>query len=151
MADFKSIDYTSGNYTEFKTIYDNFLETIGDYGSKYIPRSIELISKAIEAGNKITEYSSQAKMDKAIELINNALANLEEKGDLNKVLDYIDQIFDEMAGTNKNDYDLRLYIKFKYALEEAIKLDEGSSKEEVDKAYENLKEAYENMTRKESE
>ena len=56
-----------------------------------------------------------------------------------------------MAGTNKNDYDLRLYIKFKYALEEAIKLDEGSSKEEVDKAYENLKEAYENMTRKESE
>ena len=151
MADFKSIDYTSGNYTEFKTIYDNFLETVGDYGTKYIPRSIELISKAIEAGNKITEYSSQTKMDRVIELINNALANLEEKGDLDKVLDYIDQIFDEMAGTNKNDYDLRLYIKFKYALEEAIKLDEGSSKEEVDKAYENLKEAYENMTRKESE
>ena len=77
--------------------------------------------------------------------------NLEEKGDLNKIHDYIDQIFDEMAGTNKNDYDLRLYIKFKYALETAVSLDENSTKEEIDKAYDELKEAYENMTRKESE
>ena len=53
--------------------------------------------------------------------------------------------------TTSTHYQFLLYIKFKYALEEAIKLDEGSSKEEVDKAYENLKEAYENMTRKESE
>lgn len=151
MADFKSIEYSSGNYSEFKTIYDDFVETVGDYGNKYIPKSIRYIADAIKEAEKITEYSSQTKMDNAIELINIALENLEEKGDINKIHDYIDQIFDEMAGTNKNDYDLRLYIKFKYALEEAIKLDDTSSKEEVDAAYDNLKEAYENMTRKESE
>ena len=150
IADFISIDYTAGNYTEFKAIYDSFVETVSDL-SKFTKTSISAISKAIEAGKAITEYSSQTKMDKVIELINFALDNLEEKGDLDKIHDYIDQIFDEMAGTNKNDYDLRLYIKFKYALEAAILLDENSTKEEVDKAYNELKEAYENMTRKESE
>ena len=150
IADFVSIDYTAGNYSEFKAIYDSFIETVGDL-NKYTKTSLNAISTAVGAGKLITEYSSQTKMDKVIELINYALANLEEKGDLNKIYDYIDQIFDEMAGTNKNDYDLRLYIKFKYALEAAIALDENSTKEEVDKAYDNLKEAYENMTRKESE
>lgn len=150
IADFVSIDYTAGNYTEFKAIYDSFIETVSDL-SKFTPASLNSIYKTMEAGESITEYSSQARMNKVIELINFTLDNLEEKGDLNKIYDYIDQIFDEMAGTNKNDYDLRLYIKFKYALEIAVSLDENSTKEEVDKAYDELKEAYENMTRKESE
>ena len=151
MADFKSIDYSAGNYTEFKTNYDNFLETIGDYESKYVSNSIKHIMTAIKEADKITENSSQTKIDKAIELINTALTNLEERGDLDKLFDYIDQIYDEMAGTNKDDYDLRLYILFDVAVDECFALDEDSTKEEVDRAYENLKEAYENMTRKESE
>ena len=56
-----------------------------------------------------------------------------------------------LAGTNKNDYELRSYILFKNALEEAIKLNSESTKEEVNDAYNNLKEAYENLTRKDSE
>ena len=51
----------------------------------------------------------------------------------------------------KMRWKFQIYIKFKYALEAAILLDENSTKEEVDKAYNELKEAYENMTRKESE
>lgn len=152
MADFKSINYTSGNYEEFENIYNNFLNTIGnEYTKKYVRNSVKLILNAIEEAEKITEYSSQEKIDKAITAITTALNNLEERGDLQKVLDYIDQIFDEMAGTNKYDYDLRTYILFKYALEAAVALNEDSTKAEIDAAYEALVEAYENLIRKESE
>lgn len=151
MADFISINYSSGDYKSFMEIKNSFVDTIGDYEDKYIGSSVTLISDALKAADKITESSSQSRMDEAIELINKALANLQEKGDIDKVFSYIDQIFDEMAGTNKNNYDLRTYILFKYAIEEAIYLSENDSKEKVDEIYANLVEAYENLIRKDSE
>ena len=54
-----------------------------------------------------------------------------------------------MAGTNKNDYELKSYLKFKDALEKAVTLKKNSTKEEVDSALAELKEKYENLVRKE--
>ena len=55
-----------------------------------------------------------------------------------------------MAGTNKNDYELQGYIIFIQAVQNAYSLDKNASYEEVEAAKSAVKEAYENLIKKEN-
>lgn len=149
VAELDYFDSNLGDYQTFKKSVDYKINSLGDYQNKYTTETLVPLQKAINTVNSMTENSSRIRLNDSLTLLNKAIEDLIEKGNLQLVKDYIDQIFDEMAGTNKNDYELKSYLKFKDALEKAVTLKKNSTKEEVDSALAELKEKYENLVRKE--
>ncbi len=149
--EFIGIDITSGNYDAFKVYYDEVKKELGvNYKERYTSSSLLEIEKALLIAQEITNNSSQNRIDEAKELLASALEKAVLKGDKTKLYAYIDQIFDEMAGTNKEDYEVKSYVLFRYALENAIHLSNEATQEEIDIALTGLKTAYQNLVRKEN-
>lgn len=149
VAELDYFDTKLGDYQTFKKHTDDKINDLGDYKNKYTSDTLIPLQIAINSINQMTENSSENRLNDALEQLNTAMDNLIEKGDIQLIKEYIDQIFDEMAGTNKNDYELKSYLEFKDALEKAVVLKKYSSKKEVDSALAELKEKYENLIRKE--
>lgn len=149
IADLNHLDSEIGNYQTFKKATDEVIEKLGDYKNKYTTNTLISLQKAINNVNIMNENSSNKRLDEALNQLNSAIDGLVEKGDIQLIKEYIDQIFDEMAGLNKNDFELKSYLRFKDALEKSLALSKNSTKSEVDLALAELKEKYNNLIRKE--
>lgn len=138
-----------GNYQAYLNDIHTIEESIQGYETLYTKESVRRINLSLRKTALINEYSSQDRMDEVINDLRNATALKEEKGDYQGLREYIDEILDAMAGTNKDDYEIVSYLKFKEALEYAYSLNENSSKEEVDYAKAWLEKAYRELLLKE--
>ena len=149
IAELNYFDSEIGYYQTFKEITDDAIEKLGDYRNKYTNETLIPLQKAINNVNLMGEYTANKRLEEVLTQLNNAINNLVEKGDIQLIKIYVDQIFDEMAGLNKNDFELKSYLKFKDALERALSLTKNSTKSEVEEALDELKEKYKNLIRKE--
>ena len=136
-----------GNYADYFVKYNEYAELFENYDDEYVTSYLRSIYLALENGEKINRFSSQEKMNEALSLLEEVYNTAEKKGDYASLVTYINQIFDEMASTNRYDYETRSYLLFEDALQLAYSVNENSSDVVINNALTTLKEAYENLER----
>lgn len=144
-----NINKISGNYEVFMQNIEELINSYGDYKSSLSAKDIYLIDEKISyIQNNLKETTSQEVLDKNYEELKSLFENAHVAGDYLALKEYMDKIFDELIGTSKKDFEIVSYLKFRDALDKAYLIDELSSKEEVDEALNNLKEAFNGLKRK---
>ena len=125
------------------------LDSYPNYKTEFYEEDVYLIDQKIDYINtKLSETSSEAVLNANYEELEELFKNARIKGDYSSLSSYIDKIFQEMIGLTEDDFEKVSYLKFRNALDKAYMLDESSTKEEIDEAYQELKSAYEGLVRK---
>lgn len=144
-----NIDKVSGDYEKFMQDIEALLDSYPNYKTEFYEEDVYLIDQKIGYINtKLSETSSEAVLNANYEELEELFKNARIKGDYSSLSSYIDKIFQEMIGLTEDDFEKVSYLKFRNALDKAYLLDESSTKEEIDEAYQELKSAYEGLIRK---
>ena len=144
-----NIDKVSGDYEKFMQDVEALLDSYPNYKTEFYEEDVYLIDQKIDYINtKLSETSSEAVLNANYEELEELFKNARIKGDYSSLSSYIDKIFQEMIGLTEDDFEKVSYLKFRNALDKAYMLDESSTKEEIDEAYQELKSAYEGLVRK---
>lgn len=146
-----SINLVSGNYQEFCNSRDIILDSLGDYKNKYTKEAINEIENSIDMINKINQYSSQELMNQAIDSLTNSFNEAKEIGDHEKLKNLMEEVIDTLVALDTQSINKYEYLKLIDALNNAYLLDENSSKEEIDKAYNDLLSAFKEINKIEVE
>ena len=144
-----NIDKVSGDYEKFMQDVEALLDSYPNYKTEFYEEDVYLIDQKIDYINtKLSETSSETVLNANYEELEELFKNARIKGDYSSLSSYIDKIFQEMIGLTEDDFEKVSYLKFRNALDKAYLLDESSTKEEIDEAYQELKSAYEGLIRK---
>lgn len=144
-----NIDKVSGDYEKFMQDIEALLDFYPNYKTEFYEEDVYLIDQKIDYINTmLSETSSEAVLNANYEELEKLFKNARIKGDYSSLSSYIDKIFQEMIGLTEDDFEKVSYLKFRNALDKAYLLDESSTKEEIDEAYQELKSAYEGLVRK---
>ena len=144
-----NIDKVSGDYEKFMQDVEALLDSYPNYKTEFYEEDVYLIDQKIDYINtKLSETSSETVLNANYEELEELFKNARIKGDYSSLSSYIDKIFQEMIGLTEVDFEKVSYLKFRNALNKAYMLDESSTKEEIDEAYQELKSAYEGLVRK---
>lgn len=144
-----NIDKVSGDYEKFMQDVEALLDSYPNYKTEFYEEDVYLIDQKIDYINtKLSETSSETVLNANYEELEELFKSARIKGDYSSLSSYIDKIFQEMIGLTEDDFEKVSYLKFRNALDKAYMLDESSTKEEIDEAYQELKSAYEGLVRK---
>lgn len=135
---------------DLKTLLDQVAEAAGD-SDKYTPASVNTLTAAYEAGNKVYEDEDATPSDvkEAIDKLNEAIDALKEKGDKTDLADAITTAETKVEA----DYTEESWATFKSALKKAndVNADENATQDEVDEALKALNDAITALVPKQSE
>ena len=144
-----NIDKVSGDYEKFMQDVEALLDSYPNYKTEFYEEDVYLIDQKIDYINtKLSGTLSETVLNANYEELEELFKNARIKGDYSSLSSYIDKIFQEMIGLTEDDFEKVSYLKFRNALDKAYMLDESSTKEEIDEAYQELKSAYEGLVRK---